>query len=132
MINEAVKELSAAAAQGARQHARSAEAFSFICSFIRSDATASPSVRQSARRPCGCMHCEGGVGGGKGGCKMLGKGGKGGGAATTKTRQGREPLAEAFGLRGERGRGAAVDEYCSATSPRVLRGGVGGVASVTL
>lgn len=86
MINEAVKEPSAAAAQGARQHARSAEAFSFICSFIRSDATASPSVRQSARRPCGCMHWGGW--GRKGGCKMLGKGGKGGGAATTKTRQG--------------------------------------------
>lgn len=56
MIKEAVKEPSAAAAQGARQHARSAEAFSFICSFIRSDATASPSVWQSARWPCGCMH----------------------------------------------------------------------------
>lgn len=59
MINEAVKEPSAATAQGVRQHARSAEAFSFICSLIHSDASASPSVRQSARWPCGCMHWEG-------------------------------------------------------------------------
>lgn len=66
MINEAVKEPSAATAQGARQHARSAQAFSFICSLIHSDASASPSVRQSARWPCGCMHWGGGGGGGRG------------------------------------------------------------------
>lgn len=70
MINEAVKEPSAATAQGARQHARSVEAFSFICSLIHSDANASPSVRQSARWPCGCMHWEGKGRGGRG-CKML-------------------------------------------------------------
>lgn len=107
MINEAVKEPSAAAAQGARQHARSAEAFSFICSFIRSDATASPSVRQSARRPCGCMHWEGVLGEGKGGARCWGREARE--AGLQPPRPGREPLAEAFGLRGGRGRGASVD-----------------------
>lgn len=58
MINEEVEEPSAASAQAVRQHARSAGAFSFICSLSHSDASASPSVRQSARRPCGCMHWE--------------------------------------------------------------------------
>lgn len=76
MINEAGKEPSAATAPGARQHARSAQAFSFICSLIHSDASASPSVRQSARWPCGCMHWEGGGGGvqdaeeGSGSCRQ--------------------------------------------------------------